>query len=300
VNLPDADVEEGGGCSASPGQVLESPVAAREESDVHSDRNMDYGTRVIEPSSSTEPPSSTPSAPPLSEAAEDSNRLKSELYKRIFALLSAQLTLFTVLTALFVYVPHLRKIFRVDIFDKLFLASGWIGGPLIVVPIFALFFFPVLRRKFAKITLTILTACMSFLLSYVMSKNDSNAFMMSMAASDACSLSAIGLSFMHFDLTSKTGLLYYPIFMTLTSAIYPSLMPHTVTYTQSILPSVLTTVLMTHFGLNARTLLRDPTIELKRSEYPFGVAQLYMQFSEASAMKSLYHKIRHSRGYQSI
>lgn len=63
------------------------------------------------------------SAPSLPETEAGELDKRKKLFRKIYLLISGQMTLFVVMTVLFVYIPHLRKIFRKNIFDRLLLTS---------------------------------------------------------------------------------------------------------------------------------------------------------------------------------
>ncbi|KAI1280645.1 hypothetical protein HDE_13432 [Halotydeus destructor] len=286
-DVVDEDVETG----SSSVRPMVSPVEATESSrELGKDlrRNKSYG--------STEATAQNvePSAPPA-EPFEDNSlvRDRSQLTRRMFSLLSAQMTWFASLAMLFVYIPHLRKIFRVNVFDKLFLTSI-LGYPLCALGVAGFLFFPGLRRKFAWPTLVILTACLSMVVSYIMTVGNANAFMMSVLASDACSLTAAITSFSGIDLVSRKGfLLFYPAFMVTANAAYPIAFS-SMSYKDAIVPAMATTGLMTHIGYNARYLLRNRELNVKPSEYAFAVSQLYFGLSIVDAMKNTFAKQRNT------
>lgn len=135
-----------------------------------------------------------------------------------------------------------------------------------------------------------------------MTTGDAKAVMVSTLLSDTCSLTAVGTTFVsRTDLTSKMGLLYFPAFMGITSSVYPLASSYTgITYGQAAIPAVLTTLLMTHFGINARHLLRDPNLNLTPAEYPFAVVQLWLKLSEWEAIKNIFRNRVRPEGYTSI
>ena len=136
--------------------------------------------------------------------------------------------------------------------------------------------------------LTLQTSSLSMLLSYVMTVVNANAFMMSVFCADACSLGAAGSSYLpRIDLTSRKGLFFYPTFMLATSAIYPTFFP-SMSYRDALIPSAITTAIMTHIGFNARDILRDTEANLKPADYAYGVTQLYLK-------PSIYNVFRKTR-----
>lgn len=99
-----------------------------------------------------------PSAPSLPQNEEQATSEK-QVFRRLYLLLTAHVSLFAALTALFVYVPHVRNIMRRNVFDKLLLTS-YISTPLLVVVVVYLLF-PSLRRRFAVIGLSVIVSLTS-------------------------------------------------------------------------------------------------------------------------------------------
>jgi len=101
-----------------------------------------------------------PSAPLLPHDEVVVNPTDSRLLRKLYLWASGHLTVLATFTALLVYIPHLRKILRKDIFDRLLLTSI-IGVPLLIAMVlFA--YFPSMRRRFAFIALTIIVGIFYF------------------------------------------------------------------------------------------------------------------------------------------
>lgn len=137
-----------------------------------------------------------------------------------------------------------------------------------------------------------MTLC--WLLSYVLSVQDARAMMISVASSDACSLSTLAASFVpHLNMTSRKSLAFSPLFMLTSNAALHGIYTRSA---QAVLPAIVTTSLMTHFAFNARSLARNRSLDLQTTEYSYALVQMYMNGGIYQSMKSLFRR----QSYQSI
>ena len=97
-----------------------------------------------------------PSAPLLPHNGVVVTPTDSRLLRKLYFWASGHLTILAAFTALLVYIPHLRKILRKDIFDRLLLTSI-IGVPLLLAMV-AFAYFPSMRKRFAFMALTIIVS----------------------------------------------------------------------------------------------------------------------------------------------
>ena len=71
-------------------------------------------------------------------------------------------------------------------------------------------------------------------------------------------------------------------------------------YRDALIPSAMTTLIMTHIGLNARDILRDTEeLNLKPSDYAYGVTQLYLKPSFYNVFRKILPS-RNNDGYHRI
>ena len=225
-------------------------------------------------------PSSTAERHDSSSRDVDANILRN-----LYFWVTGHLTVLATFTALLVYIPHLRRILRKNIFDQVLLTSI-IGGPLLLaMVVFA--YFPSMRKRFAIMALAIISLTMAWLLSYVITVDDAKAMMVSVGSSDVCSLTTIGLSFLpKINMTSRPALMYSPLFMITSNGIYHILAKSSFL---SVLPSMAFTLLMTHFAFNARDIVKNRSIDSSDPRF-YGLVQMYMKLSAWKSMKSMFNQ----------
>lgn len=231
---------------------------------------------------STEITSNTmPSAPAHEEYEPNglqNNKIRSKFMQKVYAILMCQLTIFCGLITLFVYIPHLKKIFRKWVFDPLFYTS-FIGIPLCIAFIL-LIISPSIRRKFAFTTMILITTCLSLLISYAITQSTAKAFLYSTGSSDLCCLGIIfGSSSKRIDFTKWKYISLTPIFMIGSSALAPTLLKTSLNNT--IWPSIIMSGLMTYLGANTRPVIRYNDLNIEPNEYLFASTQLYLQPEQA-------------------
>jgi hypothetical protein len=135
---------------------------------------------------------------------------------------------------------------------------------------------------------------MAWLLSYVITREDAKAMMVSIGSSDACALSTVGLSFIpQLSMTSRPFIAFPPIFMLTTTSIYHGLCKSSF---PAVVPSLVLTGLMTHFAFNAREIVKNEAINSSDSG-SYGLVQMYMKLSAWRSLKSF---VKSRPAYQEI
>lgn len=129
---------------------------------------------------------------------------------------------------------------------------------------------------------------MAWLLSYVITRDDAKAMIVSVGASDACALSTVGLSFIpRASMSSRLLLAFPPIFMLTSTSIYHGLVKSSFT---AVLPSLAFSCLMTHFAFNARDIVKnDEGIGSSDSRF-YGLVQMYMKLAAWKSLKGLFKR----------
>lgn len=118
--------------------------------------------------------------------------------------------------------------------------------------------------------------------------------LISVGSADACSLTTYAASFVpRLSVTSRKSLAYSPLFMLTSNAVFHSIFTRNV---QAIIPAVATTGLMTHFAFNARSLVKNESLNLQPDEYSFALVQMYMTGGIYQSIKSLFNR----QSYQPI
>ena len=112
--------------------------------------------------------------------------------------------------------------------------------------------------------------------------------LISVGSADACSLTTYAASFVpRISITSRKSLAYSPIFMLASNAVFHSIFSRSV---QAVVPAIATTGLMTHFAFNARSLVKNETLNLRPNEYCFALVQMYMSGGIYQSVKSLFQR----------
>lgn len=118
--------------------------------------------------------------------------------------------------------------------------------------------------------------------------------LISVASADACSLTNFAASYVpRVSVTSRKSLAFSPLFMLTSNALFHSLFSHNV---QAVFPAIATTGLMTHFAFNARSLVKNESLNLGPSEYSYALVQMYMTGGIYQSIKSLFRR----QSYQTI
>jgi len=70
--------------------------------------------------------------------------------------------------------------------------------------------------------------------------------------------------------------------------LYPTI--SSLTWSQTLVPTVLSTVLMSYIGFNTGSIIRDPKLDLKPEEYAFAASQVYLNYKLPTAIKNYFRK----------
>jgi hypothetical protein len=207
--------------------------------------------------------------------------------RKAYAILATQFTFFFALSALLVYIPHLRRVFRKLIFDKLFLTSS-VGFPLIFVLLF-LSLFEQFRRRFAIVSMLLLTSCLSYLLSYVLTMDDCRTIMYQVVGMDLSILSCIGISSQlpRFTMRNLKQASFLPIVL---SAYNLTLMKATSNYgfDRAWKYWLGSSAVVSYLGYNTVSVLNSDTLLLQKNEYPFAATSFYLNFDLFKSITGLF------------
>lgn len=225
---------------------------------------------------------------------------RGSFFRKVYILLGTQLFFFCGLCVLFVAIPHLRKIFRHNIFDRLFLTS-FFGFPLIIA-LLILFLFESFRRRYAKFSIFLLTSCLAFLLSYVLTMDDCYQMMYQMFGMDMAVFFSAGISWLvpRFCMRSLKEAAALPTLMVLYNLALPHLFQNA-SLTRSWHYGAGSTALVSYLAYNTVSVFNNEKLAIQKDEYFFAASSLYCNFDLFRSVSHLFRRRPNSSSsYESI
>ena len=126
-----------------------------------------------------------------------------------------------------------------------------------------------------------------------MTRDNAFSMMISVLVFDGSSLSMLGSSFIpYIDMTRKKGMFVPPLLTLGGNLIYPSLV-HGSSYSSAIVPTLITTGLMSHISVNCSSLLCGENFdELTSTSSAYAFTQVYMKLGIYDCVRDLMRRRR--------
>lgn len=126
-----------------------------------------------------------------------------------------------------------------------------------------------------------------------MTRDNAFSMMISVLVSDGSSMAMLGFSFIpYIDMTNRKGMFIPPLLTLGGNLIYPSLI-HGSSYSTAIVPSLITTGIMSHLSINCISLLQGEDFdELICASSGYAFTQVYMKLGIYDCVRDLIRRRR--------
>lgn len=128
-----------------------------------------------------------------------------------------------------------------------------------------------------------------------MTRNNAFSMMMSVLVSDGSSMTMFGYSFIPFiDITKKRAMILPPLLTLGGNLIYPAIV-HGSSYGDSIVPTLITTGLMSHLSVNSNCLLQGENFDdISSASTGYAFTQVYMKLGIYEGIRDILRRRRDS------